>query len=462
MVKLTCAWMACLLMACAAASPSNQEPSTGAASVAGMFERPAGAKSPPCGRGVHAFVGARILPVAGSPIDDGVLWIQDGLIQGVGARGTTEFPREAIVHDVTGKVIIPGLVDTHSHVGGGWGADASVPIQPETRILDALDVRDEGLQRAQAGGLTTLNVMSGSGHLMSGQTLYVKNRDANTIEDLCYRWPDGTPMGGMKMANGTNSQREAPFPGTRGKSAALVRETFVKAQEYRRKRDAAGGDPAKLPERSLAMEALLEVLDGKRIVQHHTHRHDDVITVLRLQQEFGFRVVLHHVSEAAKVADEIAAAGVASSLIMIDAPGGKLEAAEFDARNAAELERRGALVAIHTDDWITDSRLFLRDGALAIRAGMSEAGALAALTLNGAKMLDLQDRVGSLEAGKDADFVILSGAPFSVWTQVLETWSGGEKVFDRESAADRLWAVGGWGAGRPRVQSICCMIGEDR
>jgi len=427
----------------------------------GMFDKPAGARSPGTHQGALAFVGARLLPVSGAPIDDGVLLVRDGRIAAIGPRATTPIPAGTPTRAVAGKVIIPGLVDTHSHVGGGWGADGSAPIQGETRQLDALDARDEGFQRAQAGGITTINVMSGSGHLMSGQTLYVKNRDANTVEQLCYRWPDGTPMGGMKMANGTNSQRDPPFPGTRGKSAALVREHFVKALEYQRKLDAAGADAAKRPDRDLAMEAMLEVLSGQRIVQHHTHRHDDVLTVLRLQKEFGFRVVLHHVSEAAKVADEIAASGVASSLIMIDAPGGKIEAADYDARGALELVSRGALVAIHTDDWITDSRLFLRAGALAIRNGLGEDAALAALTLHGARMLDLQDRVGSLEVGKDADFVLLSGAPFSVWTQVLETWSGGEQVFDREKPADRLYAVGGWGAGRPRSQAVCCMLGEE-
>jgi len=453
------AWALLLLLAACATPAAAGE---GAIAGEGMFDRPAGASSPPGGSGLHVFVCARIHPVSGPPIDDGILVVRDGRIEAVGSPRDIPIPPGATFHDAGGKVIIPGLVDTHSHVGGGWAADGSAPIQPETRQLDAIDVRDEGFQRAQAGGITTLNVMSGSGHLMSGQTLYLKNRDANTVEELCFRWPDGAPMGGMKLANGTNSQREAPFPGTRGKSAALVREAFVRAQEHRRKLDAAGDDAAKRPDRDLGLEALLEILDGRRIVQHHTHRHDDVLTVLRLQQEFGFRVVLHHVSEAWKVADEIAAAGVGSSLIMIDSPGGKIEAMDFDARSAAELEARGALVAIHTDDWITDSRLFLRDGALAVRAGMSEAGALAALTLNGARLLDLQDRVGSLEPGKDADFVILSGPPFSVWTQVEQTWVQGEPVFDRARAADRLWAVGGWGAGRPRAEAVCCMIGEDR
>jgi len=386
--------------------------------------------------------------------------LQHGKIAAVGAAGAVAVPAGAEVHDVRGLVIMPGLVDTHSHIGGGWGADDSAPLQPDVRMLDAVNCRDSGFQRAQAGGITTVNVMSGSGHLMSGQTIYLKNRDADTIEAMAYRNADGSVAGGMKMANGTNSQRDPPFPGTRGKSAALVREQFVKALAYRDKLERAGGDPEKVPDRDLNMEGLLEVLDGKRIVQHHTHRHDDILTVLRLQAEFGFRVVLHHVSEGWKVAAEIAAAKAPCSVIVVDSPGGKLEAMDMSMATCGILERAGVLVAVHTDDWITDSRLFLRSGALAVRGGMSREGALAALTINGARMLDLQDRVGSLEPGKDADLIVLSGDPFSVWTHVLQTWVEGRKVFDRAEPQDHLWAVGGWGAGRPRVEHVCC-FGDD-
>jgi imidazolonepropionase-like amidohydrolase len=411
-----------------------------------------------------AVVGARVLPIAGEPIDDGVLVVEGGKIVAVGPRASVRLPANVLVLDAQGKVVMPGLVDTHSHVGGGWGADSSASIQPSVRMLDAVNCRDSGLQRAQAGGITTLNVMSGSGHLMSGQTIYLKNRDADTVEELAYRFADGTPMGGMKMANGTNSHEPPPFPGTRGKSAALVREHFVAAQEYARKVQATGNDPTKLPPRDLAMEGLLDILSKKRIVHHHTHRHDDIVTVLRLAKEFDFRVVLHHVSEAWKVADEIVAAQAPCSLIVIDAPGGKLEAAQFDARSAADLEQRGAphLVAFHTDDWITDSRLFLRSAALAVRAGCSRETALAGLTKNPAAMLDLADRVGTLEPGKDADFLVLSGDPLSVYTKVQETWVEGRKVFDITNEADRKYADGGWGVGHPRVETLCCLAGGDR
>ena len=394
-----------------------------------------------------AFAGARIIPVDGPEIPNGVLVVHQGRIAAVGDAGSARIPAGAQRRDVTGKVILPGLVDTHSHIGSPEGADASAPLQADVRVLDSVDVRSADIQKAQAGGITTANVMPGSGHLLSGQTLYLKLRDGGTVDALTWRDAEGRLRGGMKMANGTNSRKAAPFPGTRAKSAALVREQLVKAQEYREKVKAAAGDAKKLPARDLALEALVEVLEGKRVVHFHTHRHDDILTALRLAKEFGFRVVLQHVSEAWKVADQIAAARAPSSIILIDSPGGKLETRDNHFRNGAALEKAGALVGFHTDDGITDSRLFLRSAGLAVRAGMSREKAVRGLTLSGAEMLDMADRVGSLAPGKDADFVVLSGDPLSVYTKVLETWVEGVRVFDRENPKDRLHAVGGYGAG---------------
>jgi imidazolonepropionase-like amidohydrolase len=427
----------------------------GRAPIAGARQdtEPPAALSPPP---IQAFVGARILTVAGPVIDDGVLVVEGSRIVAVGRRGEVGVPDGAVTHDVSGKVLMPGLVCTHSHIGGIGGADRSGPIQPDVRIYDSLNVRDSGFKRALAGGLTTLNIMPGSGHLLSGQTIYVKLRAGNTVEDLFVRDAEGRPMGGMKMANGTNPIGESPFPGTRGKSAALIRKQLLAAQEYRAKIAAAAGDPDELPGRNLALEGLVEVLDGKRVVHHHTHRHDDIVTVLRLAEEFGFRVVLHHVSEGWKVADEIAAAGVPCSIILLDSPGGKLEAVDLDMRTGALLEAAGVKVAYHTDDWITDSRHFMRMGALGVRAGLSRGSALRALTLHGAEILDIGERTGSLEPGKDADFVVLDGDPFSVYTKVLETWVEGVKRFDRADPADRLYAEGGYGAGHDQNPYFCC------
>lgn len=396
-----------------------------------------------------AFTGATIMPVAQAPIDNGVLLIRDDRIIALGASGSVRIPRGARTIDVTGSVIIPGLVDSHSHIGEVAGGDRSAPIHPEARVLDSIDIRDAGFKRARAGGITSVNLMAGSGHLMSGQTLYLKLREGNTIEALAYRTADDGIAGGMKMANGTNSRGEPPFPGTRAKSAALMRQQFVAAGEYRDKIRRADGDPEKMPERDLALEALVEILDGKRVVHHHTHRHDDVITVLRLRKEFGYRVVLHHVSEADRVADEIAAANVPVSLILVDSPGGKLEAVHLNFESPPVLERAGVEVGFHTDDYITDSRLFLRMGALAVRAGMSREKALEGLTLAGARMLGFEERVGSLEEGKDADFVLLSGDPFSAYTRVRETWVEGKKVFDLDDPDDRAIADGAYGVLAP-------------
>ena len=404
----------------------------------------------------QAFVGARIETCAGPAIERGTLMIQGGKIVAVGPVDDVEIPAGAVKVDVRGKTLMPGLVCSHSHIGSVAGADGSGPIQPEVRALDSINPRDPGIQKAQAGGITTVNVMPGSGHLLSGQTIYMKLREVFTVEELAIRNEDGSIAGGIKMANGTNPQKKAPFPGTRGKAAALVRMQFHRARDYRRRVEAAGGDPAKMPDRSLAMEALLEAMDGKRVVHHHTHRQDDILTVLRLQKEFGFRVVLHHVSEGWLVADEIAAAGAPCSVIVIDSPGGKLEAARLSLETGAILDRAGALVGFHTDDGITDSRLFLRSAAIAVRAGMDRQKALEALTIANARMLDLDGRVGSLEVGKDADIVVLSGEPLSVYTRVLETWVEGNKVFDLSDPGDRLLAAGGYGASNDQAISMCC------
>lgn len=407
-----------------------------------------------------AFTGARLIPISGPEIANGVLVVQNGKILAAGPAASVAIPAGAQRVDAAGKIIMPGLVDSHSHIMGPEGADGSAALQPDVRILDSLDVRDSRLQKAQSGGITVANVMPGSGHVLSGQTLYVKLRDGRIIDDMLIKLPDGSIAGGIKMANGTNPRRAAPFPGTRGKTMAMARDLFIKTQEYRDKVRAANGDKSKLPPRDLRYEALIDVLEGKRAVQHHTHRHDDILSVLRLAKEFNFRVVLQHVSDAWMVVDEIAAAKAPVSLIVIESPGGKLEAKDNSLTSAAALEKAGVLVGFHTDDGILDSRLFLRSAALAVRAGMSREKALYGLTMANAKMLDLDARIGSLEAGKDADFILLSGDPLSVYTKVLETWVDGVRVFDRANPKDRLYQTGGYGSA-DRQSSLHLHGGEE-
>lgn len=385
-----------------------------------------------------AITGARILTMAGEPIENGTLVIKDGKIVAVGANVT--IPADAERRDAAGRVIMPGIVDTHSHIGQVAGADGSGPIQPDVRALDSIDPMSSTIAKARAGGVTTANIMPGSGHLMSGQTFYMKLRNGRAVEDIAFQMKGGAALGGMKMANGTNPMGRNGFPGTRAKSAALVREVLTEAKAY------CAGDRKK---RDLGKEALCEVLSGERLVHFHSHRADDIMTALRLKQEFGFNMLLQHGTETWKIADELAKAGVPVSNITLDAPGGKLETMELRMSNAGILERAGVLVSIHSDDAVVDSRMMLREAALAVRGGMSRDGALRALTINGAKQMKLDARVGSLEAGKDADFLVLDGDPLSAYSHVLETWVEGDKLFDRSKPEDLLMATGGFGAGSP-------------
>ena len=418
--------------------------------VAGLLVAAAAAPARAQERAI-AFTGATVYPVSSPVIVGGVVVVQGGRIVAVGAAGAVAIPAGAERIDARGRVILPGIVDTHSHIGGGDGGDRSSPTNPDVRLLDAFNPRASSIHRASAGGITTVNVMPGSGHLMSGQTLYLKLRgDTARVEDLLFCADAVRDIcGGMKMANGTNPIGNAPFPGTRAREAALVRALYDGARAYGRRIDAAGSDSSKRPDRSLGNDALLDVLAGRRLVHHHTHRADDILTVLRLAREIGYRPILHHVSEGWKVARQIADAGAPASFIVLDSPGGKMEAAELRLETGGILERAGVLTAVHTDDPITDSRLLLRSAALAVRGGMTRDGAIRALTLSGAEMLGLAGRVGSLEVGKDADLVILSGDPFSAYTNVLQTWAEGRIVFDRSRPRDRAFAVGGFGAYDP-------------
>src|SRR5262249_34243383 len=229
----------------------------------------------------------------------------------------------------------------------------------------------------------------------------------------------------------------------------LQREQLTKAQAYQRqwnayRQAAKDGKKATVPDRDIHMDSLVEVLERKRTVHFHCHRADDIMTAVRLAREFNFELVLQHCTEGYRVADLLARYGIAASLTLVDSPGGKPEVMGLLEENAAILTKAGVLVAINTDDSVTESRFFLRTGAIAVRGGLSEDDAVKSLTINGAKMLHLDERLGSLEAGKDADFVVLSGRPFSVYTQVLETYIDGVKMFDRSQHEHWTYQAGGF------------------
>jgi imidazolonepropionase-like amidohydrolase len=406
-----------------------------------------------------AYRGARIHTATGPAIANGVLIVDKGKIVAVGSADDTPIPDGAQVIDLAGKTIIPGLVDTHSHVGiypkpmvpaHSDGNEGSGAVQPSLRAIDAIWPDDPGIRMAVAGGVTTANIMPGSGNVIGGQTLYVKLRGRD-VEEMRV---SGPVLGGLKMANGENPKnfnftRGKMPPATRMKLAALQREQFVKARDYQQKwqaygKAAAASKDAPPPETDLGMETLVEVLERKRTVHFHSHRADDLMTAMRLAEEFGFELVLQHATEGYRIADELARRKIPVSLTLVDSPGGKMETAGLLEENAAVLDKAGVLVAINTDDFITESRFFLRTGAIAVRGGMSEDAALKAQTINPARMLHLEGHVGGLEKGKDADFVVLSGPPYSIYSHVVQTYIDGVQVFDRSKHRDWTYQAGGF------------------
>lgn len=406
-----------------------------------------------------AYKGAKILTAAGKTYEPGTLVVAEGKIQAVGPAEEVSIPEDARVVDVSGKVIIPGLVDTHSHLGlisrpmapgNSDGNESTGPVQSIVRALDSINPFDPGLRMANAGGVTTANVMPGSGNVIGGQTIYVKLR-GHTPEQMWIASKD--VYGGLKMANGENPKRnygrKGKAPGTRMKVAALQRAAFFQARQYMQKWDdyrkkLAAGDDVSPPDVDISLEPLVEVLQGTRTVHFHTHRADDILTVLRLKEEFGFDLLIQHGTESYKVYDEIAKQNVPVSMTVIDSPGGKAEVVDLIEECGAELAAAGIKVLVNTDDPITESRFFLRTTAVAVRGGLSEELALKSITLHPAEVMRLDHRIGSLEPGKDADFVVLSGEPFSIYTRVLQTFIDGKQVFDLDDEQQRLYQTGGF------------------
>ncbi|MFO0944877.1 MAG: amidohydrolase family protein [Planctomycetota bacterium] len=406
-----------------------------------------------------AFKGAKILTAAGKVFDPGTLIVEKGKILEVGPADAVAVVDGVEVRDLAGKVIIPGLVDTHSHLGvysrpavseNSDGNEMTGPVQSVVRALDAINPFDPGIKMALAGGVTSANIMPGSGNVIGGQTLYVKYR-GDTVEDMRVSSPNN--VGGLKMANGENPKRaygsKGAAPGTRMKVASLQRGEFLKAQDYQREWDSfrkkrATDESASPPKVDVALEPLVEVLQRKRTVHFHTHRADDIMSTLRLADEFGFELLIQHGTESYKVADEIAKRKIPVSMTILDSPGGKAEVVDFLEECGAELHKAGVKVLVNTDDSVTESRFFLRTAATAVRGGLPEEQALRAITIHGAEALHLEDRIGSLEKGKDADFVVLSGGPFSVYSRVLETYVEGKKVFDLNNESDRKYQTGGF------------------
>ena len=376
---------------------------------------------------------ATVLTVSNGTLEGASVLIEGGKIAAVGKNVTA--PAGATILDASGKFVTPGVIDCHSHIAADSINEGSVPVSSMVAMEDVLDPSDISIYRALAGGVTTANILHGSANPIGGKCAVVKLRWGKTAEEMLFR--GAKP--GIKFALGENPKREgkAIHPGSRQGVNDVIRDAFLRAKEYQAafrtyESHKARGKRAIPPRRDLELEALIEILEGKRLVHAHCYRADEILALIRLADEIGFKIrTLQHVLEGYKVAREIAAHGAGASTFS-DWWAYKVEAYDAIPYNAALMTRAGVLVSINSDS-AEEIRHLPQEAAKAMKwGGLSRDEALAMVTLNPAKQLMIEDRVGSIEAGKDADLVIWDGDPLSVYAKVLTTIVDGEVYFDRE------------------------------
>ena len=393
-----------------------------------------------------AITNATIMTASHGTIEKGTILIKDGKIAAVGAA--VAVPAGAEVIDGTGRYVIPGIIDAHSHSMAEAINEGTQSVTAEVRIEDVL--REDGLSifRQLAGGVTTINVLHGSANTIGGQNAVVKLRWGLPVDSMVFA---GAPPG-IKFALGENVRqtngpqipgRQARYPRSRMGVEELLRDSFTRAREYqaewRRYQDARkalkkGQAEPIPPARDLELDALVEILEGKRLVHAHSYRSDEILMLLKVAKDFGFRIAsLQHVLEGYKVADEIAAAGTGASTFA-DSWAYKQEAWDAIPENAALMAERGVKVSINSDSDERARRLY-QEAAKAMKyGGASEEEALKMITLNAAWQLGIDQEVGSIDVGKDADLAIFSGHPFAPTSRVEITLIDGRKFFDRNTA----------------------------
>jgi len=392
-----------------------------------------------------AIVNGYVVPVAQEPIENGVVLIQDGVIQAVGPASDVAVPDGVTVVDAAGRWVLPGFIEAHGHVGiheeanGPAGDDTNEMTTPNTaavRAIDAINIDDEGFRDALSGGVTSVVVKPGSGNPIGGQTVAIKTWGGRTIDEQVIH-----EAVSVKSALGENPKRvygaKNVTPSTRLGVAMVIREAFVAAQNYRAKRDDAllEGKPF---DRDLALETLVRVLDGELAWDQHTHRHDDIATALRLADEFGYRLVVNHGTEAHKIADVLAERDIPVIFGPMFTSRSKVELRDRAIANLATLAKAGVRVAITTDHPVVPINFLVYQAALAVKDGLPRETALEALTVNPAAFLRLDDRVGSLTPGLDGDVVIWSGDPLDVTSRAERVYIGGAEVFRWEDGQGRV------------------------
>ena len=367
--------------------------------------------------------GATVHTAAGAPIPNATIVVRDGKIAAVGQN--VAVPAGATIIDATGKVIIPGMIDEHSHIGTRSNDlnDRPMIIGPQHRFLDALDVDDPAWKDAVKGGVTTLTTGPGSGENVSGMATVMKTFGTDLSKRILLE------KGGMKFAMGPKRNGDA-YPSTAMGVAANLRQYLIRTQEYMAswKKWEDGGRQGTPPARDLGYEAMSEVLTKKVRVRAHVHSATDVMTLLRLKDEFGFDLTLHHSTEAYKVAAEVAKRGVSAVVLPL---GPRIGVTEEAMRGPYELWKAGVKIAMHTDHPVINQKWLRLCAALAMRYGLPEEEALKAVTINVAEIQGVANRVGSIAVGKDADFVVMNGAWYEPKTRVDLVFGDGAVIYDR-------------------------------
>jgi imidazolonepropionase-like amidohydrolase len=399
------------------------------------------AANPPDAPPVILIQNATILTVSHGTIEHGSILIKDGKIAEVGT--SIKAPKDAQVVDAAGQFVIPGIIDCHSHIAvDGSVNEGSVSVSSIVNIADVLNSDDIDIYRDLAGGVTIANVLHGSANAIGGQTVVIKLRWGLPASKL----PFEGAVPGIKFALGENPKRSnfsipgstPRYPTTRMGVEETIRTAFVEARDYKKTWDdydkrVSGGDKNAIPpRRDLRLDPLVEVLEGKRYIHAHCYREDEILMLLRVAKEFGFKIrTLQHVLEGYKVADEIAAAGTGASTFS-DWWAYKVEAYDAIPYNAAIMTRRGVVVSINSDDAEEATHLNQEAAKTMKYGGLTHDEALKLVTINPAIQLGIDKRVGSIDVGKDADLVIYNHDPLSAYAVVQQTLIDGRVYFDRK------------------------------
>jgi imidazolonepropionase-like amidohydrolase len=392
-----------------------------------------------------AIKGARILPMTqdaegrDQSWDKGIMLVgDDGKIAAVGPEGEVSVPEGAEVVDAAGKMVTPGFIDAHTHVGIGEMAvgrdgqdtnEGADPVTPHVRAIDATYPGDLAFADALAAGITAVNVMPGSGNVIGGLAVLLKTHGTR-IDDMVVRHPTG-----LKAAMGENPKRShgdsKKMPTTRMGLAALMRENLVKAQNYLLKRDASElqADPTRPFERDLKMEHIGMVLRKEIPMRWHAHRSDDILTALRIRDEFGFNMVLDHATEAHLLADELVKRDIPAVVGPNLTAKYKVELKGRTLVTPGILVRAGVKVALTTDHWVVPVQYLPLALIMAVKEGLDRDYALKLVTSNPAEIMGVGDRIGSLAPGRDADFVIWSGDPLDIYQRPERVYIDGRLVY---------------------------------